>query len=125
MDIVLLIHALVRFLLLIVALVGVIYTLVGLFQQRAPVQMDQTLGSVFVGVYDLQMLLGLLIILLGGLTQAIHPVVMFIGLVVAHGLQTMTRRAQGPQVWPMRLALYIAPLVIILVGLASIGRLPT
>lgn len=125
MDIVLLIHALVRFLLLIVALVGIIYTLVGLFQQRAPVQMDQTLGSVFVGVYDLQMLLGLLIILLGGLTQAIHPVVMFIGLVVAHGLQAMTRRAQGPQVWPMRLALYIAPLVIILVGLASIGRLPT
>ncbi len=125
MDIVLLIHSLVRFLLLIIALVGIVFTLVAIFQQRAPVKMDQTLGSVFVGMYDLQMLLGLLIILLGGLTQAIHPVVMFIGLVVAHGLQTMTRRAERSQVWPMRLALYIAPLVIILIGLSSIGRLPT
>ncbi len=125
MDIVLLLHSLVRFLLLVVALVGIIFTLVALFQRRAPIKTDQTLGAVFVGVYDLQMLLGLLIILLGGLTQAIHPVVMFIGLVVAHGLQAMTRRADGSQALPMRLALYIVPLVVILIGLASIGRLPT
>lgn len=123
MDIVLLIHSVVRFFLLLVAAIGIVLTVVALVQQRAPAKTDATLGSVFVGIYDLQMLLGLLIILLGGLNQAIHPIVMFIGLVVAHGLQVMVRRTQGSQVWLTRLALYIVPLAIILVGLASIGKL--
>ena len=124
MDIVLLIHSLVRFAILIVAVVGIVMTLIALLQRKAAAPVDQTLASTFLGLYDLQVLLGLLIILLGGLTNAIHPVVMFVGLVIAHGLQTMVKRAPASNVHALRLTLYVVPLAIILIGLAVINRLP-
>lgn len=124
MNIVLEIHSIVRFLVLLLAIVGIVLGLIGLAQKKAPAKTDLTVGSIFLGLYDLQMLLGLLVILLGGLTNALHPVVMFVGLVVAHVLQSMARRAEGANVQMMRLALYIVPLAIILVGLAAIDHLP-
>ncbi len=123
-DIVLLLHSLVRFVILLVAVVGVVKVLIALVQKSKPDQMDQTLASAFTGLYDLQVLLGLLLILLGGLTQAIHPIVMFVGVVLAHGLQMMTKRAEGTRATMYRLGLYVISLLVILVGLASIGRLP-
>ena len=124
MDIVLLIHSLVRFAILIVAVVGIVMTLIALLQSKAPAPVDQTLSSIFLGLYDLQALIGMLIVLLGGLTNALHPVVMFVGLVIAHGLQTRVKRAPASNVHALRLILYIVPLAIILVGLAVINRLP-
>lgn len=124
MNIVLEIHSIIRFLVLLLAIVGIVLGLIGLAQKKAPAKTDLTVGSIFLGLYDLQMLLGLLVILLGGLTNALHPVVMFVGLVVAHVLQSMARRAEGANVHMMRLALYIVPLAIILVGLATIDHLP-
>lgn len=124
MNIVLEIHSIIRFLVLLLAIVGIVLGLIGLAQKKAPAKTDLTVGSIFLGLYDLQMLLGLLVILLGGLTNALHPVVMFVGLVVAHVLQSMARRAEGANVQMMRLALYIVPLAIILVGLAAIDHLP-
>ena len=124
MGIVLGIHSIVRFLILLAAIVGVVKALIGLAQRGKADQMDQTIASVFVGLYDLQALLGILIILLGGLSQAIHPIIMIIGLVVAHGLQTMVKRADGSMAAMYRLGLYIIPLLIILAGLATIGHLP-
>lgn len=124
MDIVLLLHSLVRFLILIAAVVGIVKALISLAQKNASDSLDQTVASVFLGLYDLQVLLGILIILLGGLTQAIHPIVMFVGVLIAHGLQNMTRRAKGSNVPIYRLGFYVLPLLVILVGLASIGHLP-
>jgi hypothetical protein len=124
MDIVLLLHSLVRFLILIAAVVGIVKTLVSLAQKSASDKFDQTMVSAFLGLYDLQVLLGILIILLGGLTQAIHPIVMFIGVLIAHGMQSMTKRAQGANVPLYRLGFYVLPLLVILIGLASIGHLP-
>ncbi len=124
MDAVLLLHSLVRFIVLLIAVVGIIKVLVSLVQKTEPSRSDRAIGSAFLGAYDLQVLLGLLIIFLGGLTNALHPIVMFIGVVVAHGLQTMARRAQGANVHLVRLIFYVVPLVIILVGLATIGHLP-
>lgn len=124
MNIVLELHSIVRFLVLLLAIIGILLALVGLAQKKTPAKMDQTAGSIFLGLYDLQMLLGILIILLGGLKDALHPVVMFIGLVVAHGLQRMTRRAEGTNIHVMRLGLYVVPLAIILLGLAVINHLP-
>jgi hypothetical protein len=123
-DIVLLLHSLVRFVILLVAVVGVIKVLIVLVQKSKPDQIDQMLASVFTGLYDLQVLLGLLLILLGGLTQAIHPIVMFVGVLLAHGLQVMTKRAEGVSATMYRLALFVIPLLVILAGLATIGHLP-
>ena len=124
MYIVLELHSIVRFLVLLLAIVGIVLALVGLAQKKTPAKMDQTAGSIFLGLYDLQILLGILVILLGGLTNALHPVVMFIGLVVAHGLQRMTQRAKGTNIHVMRLGLYVVPLAFILLGLAVINHLP-
>jgi hypothetical protein len=124
MDIVLLLHSLVRFLILIAAVAGIVKALASLAQRSAPDKLDQTVASVFLGLYDVQVLLGILIILLGGLSQAVHPIVMFIGVLLAHGLQTMVKRAEGSGAAMYRLAFYILPLAVILVGLASIGHLP-
>ncbi|MBI4787964.1 MAG: hypothetical protein HY782_13080 [Chloroflexi bacterium] len=123
MDIVLLIHSLMRFAILPVAVVGIIMTLIALVQRKSPASLDQTVSSIFLGLYDLQVLLGLLIILLGGLTNAIHPVVMFAGAIVAHGLQAMSKRAIGANIHTLRLLMYLATLAIIVVGLAVINRL--
>lgn len=118
MDVVLAIHSLMRFIVLLVAVVGIVKALVSLVQKSASDKMDQTLASVFVGLYDLQMLLGILVILLGGLKSAAHPVVMFIGILVAHGLQRMIRRAQGANARLYRLGLFVISLVIILIGIS-------
>ncbi len=124
MDIILLLHSIVRFVLLAIAVVGIIKTLMSLGRKGDPAPADRTIASAFLGVYDLQVLLGILIIFLGGLTNALHPIVMFVGVVTAHGLQAMSRRAQGASVHQARLAFYIVPLAIILIGLAIIGHLP-
>jgi hypothetical protein len=120
MDIVLLLHSLVRFLILIAAIVGIVKALVSLARKSAPDSLDQTVASIFLGLYDLQVLSGILIILLGGLTQAIHPVVMFIGVVIAYGMQNMTQRAKGSNVPLYRLGFYVLPLLVILIGLAAL-----
>lgn len=124
MDIVLVLHSIVRFLIILVAAAGIIKTLLNLVQKQSTPKMDQGLASGFLGLYDLQALLGLLIIFLGGLTEPIHPVVMFVGIITAHGLSSMNKRREGTSLEMSRLALYIVPLLIIFVGLASIGRLP-
>ena len=124
-SLLLMLHGLVRFLILLAAVVGLVKAVISLAQSRAPDKFDQMLASAFVGTYDLQMLLGILIIFLGGLLQAIHPIIMFVGIVTAHGLQRMTRRAEGQQARIYQLLLFIVPLAIILIGLASIGHLPT
>ena len=124
MDIVLQIHSLVRFLILLAAIVGIVTAVISLVQKGKSKHIDQTIASVFLGFFDLQALLGVLIILLGGLVQALHPIIMIIGLLLAHGLQSMVKRADGSTAALYRLALYIIPLLVILVGLNSIGRLP-
>jgi hypothetical protein len=124
MDVILEIHSLVRFLILLAAAVGIVKALVSLAQKTKSDNIDMTVASAFLGLYDLQVLLGILIILLGGLENAIHPIVMIVGLGLAHGLQSMVKRADGSTAAVYRLALYFVPLLIVLVGLSAIGHLP-
>lgn len=124
MEIVLAIHSIVRFFILLAAVVGILKVLVSLVQKTQADRIDQTVASTFLGLYDLQALLGVLIILLGGLSQAVHPIVMIAGLILAHGLQSMGKRADGAVAAVYRVALYVVPLLIILVGLSAIGHLP-
>jgi hypothetical protein len=124
MDIVLAVHSIVRFLILLAAVIGIVKALISLVQKAKSDHLDQSVASAFLGLYDLQALLGVLIILLGGLSQAIHPIIMIVGLLLAHALQSMVKRADGSAAAVYRLALYIVPLLIILVGLSSIGHLP-
>jgi hypothetical protein len=124
MEFVLSLHSLVRFALLLAAIVGLVKALVSIAQKSAMAKIDQTLSAIFVGLFDLQALLGLLVILLGGLKGPLHPILMFVALVIAHWIKMIIQRAEGANVSQLRLALYALPLAIILLGLALIGRLP-
>ncbi len=127
MDIVtifLTLHSLVRFVILLVALAGLVLAIIALVQKNAPQKIDQTLGSIFLGTFDLQALLGILIIFFGGLIQPVHPIVMFVGMVVGHGIQTMSKRAEGQTTHWYRIALYVIPLAIIIFGFVIIQHFP-
>lgn len=123
-TIVLAIHSLVRFILLLVALAGLVKAIIGLAQKAKADQTERVLSSAFVGLYDLQVLLGILIIFVGQTTEFVHPIVMFVGVVAAHGLQAMGKHAEGQPARMLRVGLYGVPLLIILFGLMVIGRLP-
>jgi hypothetical protein len=123
MDLVLLLHSIVRYLVLIAAVLGLIKAVVSAAQKSAGGKADGILSAAFLGLLDLQALLGLLIILLGGLLGPLHPLVMFIALVLAHWLSITIKKAQGPRTAWMRIALFVVPLPLILFGLLIIGQL--
>ena len=123
MDIVLLLHSLVRYLVLLSAITGLIKALSASLTQSPPDSIDRILTIVFLGLLDLQTLLGILVILLGGLSGPLHPLLMLIALALAHWLGTLVRRAPETTQRSLRLALYGAPLAIILLALAILGQL--
>jgi hypothetical protein len=124
MTIVLLIHSVVRFVLLIVMVVGLARATIILVGEVASAKLDQTMATVFVRLFDLQALLGLLIIFLGGFGKPLHTLLMFIALVFAHWMQSIINQAQGEPARLLRIALYVVPLSIVLFSLALIGHLP-
>jgi len=123
MDIVLLLHSFVRYIVLLAAGVGLIKTIYNLAMKNASERADSILASIFLGSFDLQTLLGVLIILLGGLRGPLHPLLMFVALVIAHGIGTAVKRGAGVNVNLMRFAFYLVPLAIILFGLLILGQL--
>ena len=123
MDIVLWLHSLVRYLVLLGAIIGLLKALFASPSQIASDSSDRIVMVVFLGLLDLQALLGVLVILLGGLRGPLHPLLMVMALVLAHWLGTLVRRAPQTNGRALRLALYGAPLAIILFGLAILGQL--
>ena len=123
MDIVLLLHLLVRYLVLLAAAIGLLKALYDLVFKIASERADSILATIFLGIFDLQAFLGLLIIFLGGLRGPLHPLLMFIALVTAHGLAAIIKRGAGANLKLLRVALYATPLAIILAALLIINRL--
>ena len=123
MDIVLMLHSLVRYVVLLAAIIGLIKTVFNLVMKKASGTADPILAAIFLGLFDLQALLGILVILLGGLRGPLHPLLMFVALVIAHGIGTAVKRGTGANVNLFRLALYGVPLAIVLFGLLIIGQL--
>lgn len=117
MEFVLGAHSVGRYLVLLAAAIGVIKSLVNLAMRSSGTGADPIIATVFVGLFDVQAFLGVLIILLGGLRGPLHPLFMFIALVLAHVLSTTVKRSNQLPVNILRLALYAAPLAIILLGL--------
>lgn len=123
MDIVLMLHSVLRYIVLLAAVIGLLKAIFNLFTKNASTSADSILASIFLGTFDLQALLGILIILLGGLRGPLHPLLMFVALVLAHGFSSVIKRGAEANVKLLRLALYAVPLAIILFGLLIIGQL--
>lgn len=124
MNTILLLHSILRFALLLVMIVGILRTIVLLATRATAEKLDNRLASTFVVMFDLQALLGVLVILLGGLVGPLHPLLMFIALVIAHGIESIVKQSGGSTAILLRLMLYVAPLSIVLFSLALIDHLP-
>jgi hypothetical protein len=130
MDIVLGIHSLVRWLILVVAVVAIVKFALGWLRRAEGDKMDRGLMSGFSGLMDLQALLGIVALVGGGLTGAgfpfyriEHAVTMLIAVVVAH-LPMRWRNAAGPIRSRNNLLAVLVSLILIFVGIAILSQRP-
>lgn len=120
-------HSGVRYLVLLLALVVALVALHGLVTRRASGGGDRKLMSVFVGVLDLQILLGIGLVLMGIFYGALmgHLMMMILAAVAAHAAAVMARRTtDGRRAHGIRLAGVALALLLIVGGIMAIGRSP-
>lgn len=117
-------HSGLRYLVLLAAFVAVAYLLYALATGRATERASRVLTSVFVGLLDLQILLGLLLMVSGIYYPALmgHLMMMILAAVVAHGASVMARKAEPRRALMLRLLGVAGALVLIVGGILSIGR---
>lgn len=120
MDIVLTLHSLVRWLLLLVAVVALVKFTLGYAQKQPFRPMDRGLMSAFTGLMDSQVLLGLILLFgLGGINRfrMEHAVAMLIAVVLAH-LPMRWREAPDSTRFRNNLLVIIGVLVLVVAGIS-------
>ncbi|MCI0570328.1 MAG: hypothetical protein L0Y66_06230 [Myxococcaceae bacterium] len=107
-------HSGLRYLVVLVALAAIAYFAYGLATKKPAGKAVRILGSTFVGLVDLQILLGLLMVALGRFYPALigHIVLMVLAAGVVHTLLVLNRKRATPG--------FTLPLVAVLLGLALI-----
>jgi len=127
MNILLMLHSLLRWIILLVAIVAVIKFALGWLQGGQFKGMDQGLMAGFSGLMDLQATLGIIFLLWSGIGAGAgfprhrveHGFVMILAAVVAH-LSARWKNADDKTRFRNNLLTIIAALVLVLVGLASL-----
>jgi uncharacterized membrane protein YphA (DoxX/SURF4 family) len=124
MGFLLMLHSIVRGVILLVAVVAIIKFAVGWLRGSEFKGMDRGLMSGFSGLMDLQVMLGLILLLWSGFAGAgfpryrlEHAVVMIIAAVVAH-LNARWRNAENKVRFRNDLFIILATLVLILLGIS-------
>lgn len=118
-------HSGLRYLVLLSAVVALGYYAYALATGRTAERPARTLTAVFVGFLDLQVLLGLLLMVTGIYYPALmgHLMMMLLAVVVAHGASVAARRSDDfRRALQIRLAGVVVALVLIVGGILSIGR---
>lgn len=123
MDLLLALHSIVRWLIVVVAVIAVVKFAYGWLQENSAGNTDRMLMTGYAGLLDLQVLLGLAYLLWNGLTDAgfpgyriVHAIVMLLAVVVAHLSQRV--RASGSTVLRNQAFGIVGSLALILVGVA-------
>lgn len=116
-------HSGLRYLVLLVGLAALIYFLSGLATKRPVDKGVRILGSVFTGLLDLQVLLGLIMVAMGRFYPQLigHIVMMVLAAAVTHVLLVMNRKRATPGYVLPLIAVAVA-LVFIAGGIMAIGR---
>ena len=119
-------HSSVRYLVLVLAIVAIAFAIHGYLTRRASGKGDRVSMSVFTGLIDLQILLGVGLIVMGIFYGALmgHLMMMVLAAVAAHGAAVMARRAEGRRAHTIRLVGVVLALVLIVGGIMAIGRSP-
>ena len=128
MDIVLALHSLVRWVIVLVAVIAIVKFALGWLRRAAGDGMDRGLMAGFTGLMDLQALLGLVVLVGGGLTgigfpffRIEHAVTMIVAVAVAH-LPMRWRSAAGPMRARNNLLAILVSLALVVVGVAGLPQ---
>jgi heme A synthase len=118
-------HSGLRYLVLLVGFIALLYLAYALFTKKGEEKLGRTLGSVFVGLLDLQMLLGILMVVLGNFYPALigHLAMMVGAVVVGHGAMAMAKTAEPAERRnALRFGGVLVALLLIIGGIMAIGR---
>lgn len=116
-------HSIVRFLVLASAALAILFYAFGVLRRAPVTKAVRIFGSVFVGFLDLQILIGIALVISGRWYPALvgHLVMMLIAAAVAHVLLARNRRKPSPGYTLPLVGVAIA-LVFIIGGTLAIGR---
>lgn len=118
-------HSGLRYVVLLVAVVAIAYHAYGLAAGRPVDRAARATGGMFVGLLDLQILLGLILMAAGIYYGALigHLVMMVLAAVAAHaGIAFGRRSAEARRYYTAALAGIVGALVLIVLGISAIGR---
>ena len=120
-------HSGLRYLVLLAAVVALVMQAMGAFGDRPYERPSRLSMSAFTGLLDLQMLLGLAMLVLGCFYGALigHLMMMVLAIAAAHGSSSFARKqADARKAHRISLAGVVVALVLITGGIMSIGRTP-
>lgn len=120
-------HSGLRYLVLLAALVALVIQAMGSFGDRPYDRPSRISMSAFTGLLDLQMLLGLAMVVLGCFYGALigHLMMMVLAIAAAHGAGSFAKKqADARKAHRISLAGVVVALVLITGGIMSIGRTP-
>lgn len=127
MNILLMAHSVLRWLILLFAVITIVKYLIGWFANSQFKSMDRGLMSGFSGLMDLQVTLGIILLLWSGfagagfpISRILHGVVMIIAAVVAH-LSARWKNADDRTLFQNNLFVIVASLVLIVVGIVLVA----
>ena len=120
-------HSGIRYLVLLLGIVAIVLYLFKFIGRRPATKGDRILMSVFVGAFDLQVLLGVVLVAAGIFYGALmgHLMMMLLALVSVHAASVMARRATDDRrAHGLRLGGVLLAFLLILGGIMAIGRSP-
>ena len=128
MQILLMIHSIIRWLIVIVAIIAVVKFAVGWRRGSAFLKIDSNLNMGFSGLMDLQVTIGLIYLIWSGVSGAgfpsfriEHAITMIIAAVVAH-LHVLWKNSDDKTRFRHSLFIVLDTLVIVLLGVARLPR---
>jgi heme A synthase len=120
-------HSGLRYLVLLAGVVALIVTALGVFGRKPYERPSRIAMAVFTGVMDLQVLLGIVMVVLGCFYPALvgHLMMMVLAAVAAHGCAVYARKqADGKRAHTIALAGVVLALALIVGGISAIHRSP-
>lgn len=127
MNVLLMAHSVLRWLILLLAVITIAKYLIGWFGNSPFKSMDRGLMSGFSGLMDLQVTLGIILLLWIGFTgggfpisRILHGVVMMVAAVIAH-LSARWKNADDRTRFQNNLFVIVASLVLIVVGIVLLA----
>lgn len=118
-------HSGIRWLVLLLAITGLVVVLIRLFQSEDLPRFERFNRLAYTITFDLQALLGLILLWRVDFASELWPHVgfMVLAVVAMHILGPMTRRTEGRKQVIRALFLYSVPLALVIVGLIANGQL--